>query len=208
MTTVTILVAGLLWYLLHLFSTVSLGCEDLVAWWFDGGLFRPRLLYVSSLFTITLGLWLYVDIVRPKAVRIPVGIRAVQIWFVTVMVVISVLQWGFFRPQSQEGRIYAYFQDEVLGWPVMNLFFVQPYAIWAFVGDPPEEVVQGPLFDEYRTLNSAYRREFLDAGVPRRYGRAGGRYNGRLDCTARDEVDAAWERGYQAWLQAEQAEVD
>ena len=197
MSTAVILVAGLLWYLLHLFSTLSLGCEAVIAWWFEGGRFSPGLLYVSSLFVISLGLWLYVDIVRPKPVRIPVGIRGVQVLFVTAMFMMSVFQWGFFRPQSDEGRIYAYFQDEVVRWPVVRLFFVQADGIWA------EPVRLAP--DE---LGASHRREFLEPGIPRAYGRAGGRYNGQLECSARAEVDAAWERAYEAYFLARQAEEE
>tara|TARA_R110000868_G_scaffold34829_1_gene125408 strand:- start:5341 stop:6030 length:690 start_codon:yes stop_codon:yes gene_type:complete len=205
MTTAVILTAGLLWYVLHLFSTLSFGCEAVIAWWLEGGRFQPGLLQVTSLLVVSLAAWLYVDIVRPKPVRVPAGIRVSQVVLVSVMVVMSVLQWGFFRPQSEEGRIYAYFQDEVVGWPVVRYFFMQGGGAIEWIVAPPEQVVAGPFFDEFRTLETAYRREYRDPWIPRDYGRAGGRYDGRLECTARHEVDAAWERAYQAWLQAEQA---
>ncbi len=208
MTTAVILSASLLWFLLHLFATLSLGCEAVIAWWFGGGRLHPGLLQVTNLFVMTLALWLYVDIIRPKPVRVPVGIRVGQGVLVAVMVVLSVFQWGIFRPQSEEGRIYAYFQGVVVGWPVFNLFFLQPGTVYAIPNGLPENALEDPVFNEVRAIDAAYRREFPDAGIPREYGRAGGRYNGKLECTARHEVDAAWDRAYEAYFLAWQAEQE
>tara|TARA_R110000868_G_scaffold57591_1_gene177771 strand:- start:2623 stop:3300 length:678 start_codon:yes stop_codon:yes gene_type:complete len=205
MTTATILVTGFVWYLLHYFSAVSLTCEEVIAWWFDGGRFRPGLLYVSSLLTVTLGLWLYVDIIRPKPVRIPSGIRAGQAIFIAVMIVLSVFQWGFYRPQSDEHLVYAYFEDEVAHWPIINRFLIHASGVeWEVAASPPEDVLISPLFAEFRALEAAYRRDFLDAGIPRDYGVS----HGRLECTARREVDAAWERAFDAWFEAQQVQEE
>ncbi len=206
-TTAVILTAAFLWYILHLFSTYSFGCEAVIAWWFEGDRFQPGLLQVSSLFVMTLALWLYVDMIRPKPERVPAGIRVVQTVLVTVMVMMSVSQWGFFRPQSDEGHIYTDALSEASRWPLARAFLPFAQGGYEVLVEVPVEGLDGSLVAAARAAQEAYEQEFPAFTYPYQYGRAGGRYNGRLECTARREVTVAWDRVYEAYFRALEAEA-
>jgi hypothetical protein len=206
MTTSVIMVAGLLWFILHLYSTVVYSCEEVIAWWFDREDIGLATQQWTSLLVITLALWLYVDIIRPKRVRIPGWIRAGQISLVSAMVVLSVFQSGVFRPESPDARVYAYFQDEITQWPIINRLTVSNWVRLETHYYPPADL-NDPIFDAAIALQERNDRAF-SARRFGHYGRAGGRYNGRLNCAANAELNQAWEQAYEAYFLAEQERLE
>ena len=198
MTTWIIMLAAFFWYLLHLFSTVSYSCREFYDWWFDREGFGMATLQWTSLYAVTLALWFCVLIVRPKRERIPIWIRFFQGKMIFWMVVISVFQWGLYRPQSDEARIYAWFQHEVAEWPVMNRFFG---VEWFVLHDIQEwygvEIdYEDPLFEEAEALQAEYNRTFRANMIPRRMGM----YRGELECEATARIGKARERAFTVYL--------
>ena len=122
LTTGVIMIAVLLVFLLHLYSTVVYRCEEVISWWFAGENFGASIHQWSSLLVITLALWLYVDIIRPKPERVSVWLRAAHISIVTIMVAMSVLQSGTFKPDSLDARALEPIRHEHLARPGKNLF--------------------------------------------------------------------------------------
>ncbi|RKQ96429.1 hypothetical protein [Maricaulis maris] len=199
MTTWVIMLAAFFWYLIHLFSTVSYNCREFYDWWFDREMFGMATLQWTSLYAVTLALWFCVLIVRPKRERIPVWIRFFQGKMIFWIVLISVFQWGMVRPQSDEARIYAWFQDEVAGWPVINWFFrgqSMPFVEIYDTFNGVEIDYEDPLFDEAEALQAEYERTFRANMIPRRMGM----YRGELECEATARIDKAWERAFTVYF--------
>lgn len=201
-----VMVTAFLWWLVHWFSTVSLSCRDHVEWWsaFRPGM--PALVQAASLLSVTLLLWVYVDIVRPKPVRIPVTLRALQLWMATAMVIISVFHVGLMRPHSDEGRIYAYFRGEMTGWPVLNFFFGDEVSLFEteFISFNDEIDFSDPVFDRANALEQRYQDTFIRHAIPRHFGV----YEGQLECEAIQELNAAWGAAFEAYVADRQAEEE
>jgi hypothetical protein len=203
------MVSAFLWYLLHLYSTVVYSCEDVIAWWLGGEQTGTSLLQAGSLLSVALALWFYVDLIRPKPERIPRRIRAGQASLVIAMVIISVFQWGFFKPQTQDARVYAYFREDVSHWPVVRYFLIPDRVEIIAAGPQLTELdMLDPAFDEVRTMEAEYWFDFpLQLGASR-FMRAGGRFNGRLRCTADRELNQVWERARTEFLQTNEEEPE
>lgn len=210
MTTWIIMLAAFFWYLLHLFSTISFSCREIHDWWFEREMIGMATLQWTSLYAVTLALWFCVLIVRPKRERIPLWIRFFQGKMIFWMVVISVFQWGMFRPQSDESRVYDWFREEVTGWPVMNWYFGVEVAVSEEIQDSiygMEIDYDDPLFDEAEALQAEYDRTFRAIMIPRWMGM----YGGELECEATARVDKTWERAftvyYKRWREDQPVEV-
>jgi hypothetical protein len=206
-TTAIIMVAAFLWYLLNLYSTVALSCEQTYAFWFHSEQYGSATMQASNLLVVTLALWFYVDLVRPKPERIPRRIRAGQASLVIAMVVISVFQWGLLKPQTQDARIYSYFEGEVSQWPIMRLFL---FSDRVFIMEAGPQLtlleMQDPAFDEVRVMEADYWLDFpLQIGTSQ-FSRANGRFDGRLRCTADRELGLAWERALAEFIQTREEE--
>lgn len=185
MTSVVILLSGFLWYLLHLFSVNSLACERVIAWWFQREEMGLSTLQWASLLTMVLALWFCVVVIRPNLERVPLLMRGLQGVFIAFMVLISVLQWGLFRPQSDEGRFYAWFYEEVERWPVIGFFMPQRFHFSIYrelrVYDSeasPEIMKVRQLMDDFEGVQA---RKWQQAFVPRPYGRTHA-VNGQYSC--------------------------
>lgn len=201
MTTSIVVVCSFLWYLLHLLSTLSLSCRDHFNWWFYSAVAEPSLLEMFSLLAVALFFWLYADIIRPKPARIPVTLRAFQMLLATTVVVLSVFQWGFFSPHSDEARVYRFFQQEVSGWPVVEHFIVRPV-----VPMEPSEVSDlvyrtDPAFATVRQLETEYHETFVANGRSRHFAM----YEGQLECEAAQEIEHAWLEALETYAASREA---
>ncbi|MEA1941244.1 MAG: hypothetical protein U9P68_03240 [Pseudomonadota bacterium] len=201
MTTSIIVVCSFLWYLPHLYSTLSLSCRDHFNWWFYSAVAEPSLLEVSSLLAVALFFWLYADIIRPKPVRIPVTLRAFQMLLATTVVVLSVFQWGFFSPRSDEARIYRFFQQEVSGWPVIGRFIVQPVIPMEPLEVSALDYQTDPAFATVRQLETEYYETFVAHGRSPHFGM----YEGQLECEAAREIERAWLEALETYAASREA---
>lgn len=194
-----------LWYLVHYFVLVSYACRDYVDWWVASLPGRPTLLLASSLFAVTLALWLCVDIIRPKPVRFPATLRIVQAALTGSMVLMSVMQSGYLNPRSADGQVYAFVLEDATNWPVASLFFP------SYPGLPEYAVIDvdwsDPAFDRYHALDDRYGQTFGRSGLWRPFDV----YDGQLECEAQAGLAAEFERAlaiYNMRRDAEEAEAE
>ena len=194
-----------LWYLVHYFVFISYACRDYVDWWTASLPGRPTLLLASSLFAITLALWLCADIIRPKPVRFPATLRIVQAMLTGSMVLMSVMQSGQLSPHSADGRVFTYVLEDATRWPVMSSLFAVSAVPFAY--EAVDVDWDDPAFDRYRVLESQYQDTFGADLVPRHFGV----HDGQLECEAEAGLAAEFERAlaiYNMRRDAEMAEAE
>ncbi|MEN0653035.1 MULTISPECIES: hypothetical protein [Hyphobacterium] len=125
-----------------------------------------------------LAVWWLVDIVRQKAVRVPVTLRIVQGGLVASMLLVSLIQWGMIFP----GGSLAPAANAVIGG--YNRAFLGVYHLVS-------EEEFGPLRDWPRVDAS-----WID--FPLRWSEFR-IYKGTLECVARREFEAGFDKEYWIW---------
>lgn len=173
-----LLAAGFFWALVVIFTNVTMECETYFAFWTAGFHSHTSLLQAMGAFLLALSAWWMADLVRKKAVRVPVTQRVFQGWLLASMLTVSLLQWGVLFPAGS----LAPAANAVIA--THNGLF---YGSSLYIG----EVGWGPIEHWPRADES-----WIDHPLrwsPFRI------YKGTLECVARREFEAGFDKEIWVW---------